>query len=84
MTDLKTMTLSNERDEDSPSFVICFGHVDVVTFNQAHTNEGWTHDEDYQAKDLKHDYGLQVGSKWSWGHDKSTPNVQAITVAAWG
>lgn len=52
-TKKKTITLSIGAD---PSLVLCPGHVDQKTFNQAFKNEGWSEPGGYKQRDLEYGY----------------------------
>lgn len=57
---LKTTTLMRHHD---PVSVICPGHVDAKTFNQAFKNEGWKSPGQYKQADLKYIYMTKRKSK---------------------
>lgn len=53
-TNKKTTTLSDNNGE--PISVICPGHVNQRTFNDAFKNEGWSARGAYRQKDLEYIY----------------------------
>lgn len=53
----KTKTLCRADDPDSPSLVVCIGHVSAKLFNKAFQNEGWADEGEWQDEDLTQGYG---------------------------
>lgn len=75
---LKTITLFQN---DDPCFVLCPGHVDKKTFNQAFKNEGWDQ-ASYKQDDLRYEYWAQTGKSFK----KSLPTKKGskkFTTAFW-
>jgi len=61
MKKLKTSTLCTSSGD--PVTVVCPGHVDAKTFNQAFKNEGWSERGSYSKDDIKYIYGIFVPKK---------------------
>jgi len=88
-TELKTNSVGGYYDDDgeliddTPTHVICEGHVDAETFNQAFQNEGWSDPGTWTDKDLKHTYAVLVNDMWYWDRKPDEPNAFKATVTTW-
>lgn len=82
---IKSITLFVGND---PNCIICPGHVDQKTFNEAVVNEGWDH-SDYKQNDLKYGYWKVTKSKTKKGHAfyrlsvPGKPGVKPFTYTSW-
>ena len=83
-----TVTLSIGGDDDSPTSVVCFGHLNAEQFNKAHVNEGWDL-ADYGVEELKHIWGkflndgaIEFTDLESEGL-KEKNNYKKMTITSW-
>ncbi len=82
-TRLKTQTLG-PRNQDNPMHVLCPGHVDSKTFNQAFKNEGWSEKGSYKQADLNYLYGRKSkNGSWQFHLAPTAARARRITVASW-
>jgi hypothetical protein len=81
---LKTMTLGNDtEDDDSPTLVVCEGHVDAKTFNEAFFNEGWSGKGEWSDDDLKYIWGCFEGDTFIQCELKYSTETKPYTVTYW-
>lgn len=81
-TVLKTITLGR----DEPSFILCPGHVNPRTFNDAMRSEGWTGGGSYTEDDLKHEWWMtytRLGKTYYKRVDKDHKKAKPFTFTMW-
>lgn len=85
---LRTYTLDGV---GGPVAVLCKGHVDQKTFNQAFKNEGWDC-ANYKQKELSYVYGTlkeikfkngEGGYRWSGPKKPTDKGVKPFTITPW-
>lgn len=81
MKDLCTITLG--MDDDNPTVTLCPGHVDVKTFADAFTAEGWSDTEPADFGELRHEYWRETETG-GWEKSNVTDlKAQPVTVSDW-
>lgn len=84
-TALKTITLTIG---DDPSHVVCPGHVDIKTFNQAFKNEGWDSVGHYKKDEISYIYAVKQEANAN-GRFKfkevapNSPGAKKFTISRW-
>lgn len=82
----KTITLQNS---GGPSMVLCPGHVDQKTFNDAFKNEGWSERGSYKQADLLYEYWVKKPAKakyqdfWMQRSVPGKPGAKPYTRTSW-